>query len=424
MNQDRKSVFSNFIALAISQGTNLLVPILLTPYLIKAVGISNYGAIGLVQTVMLIVAILVDYGFNVTAVKQVSINREDKVFIGQILVETILIRLLLSCLGAFFVVLLVWGVPKFQVHREAFYLGCSLIVGQALLPSFFFQGIEDMKQITYLNIFAKALSVFAIVLYVGEKADYVLVVFFIGLGNVLAGFLGLCLAFYKFKFRLFLPSLSNISFHLKDGLQVVVSNLLVGAIMYSNIIFIGLLLSEAEVGLYSVAEKVMMGLWQLLVVFSQAVYPKACQLSQATQGALSRFYRSVSLPFSLLVLVLGWAVCFFAPSIVGLLAGSVHKSSVELLQIMAFVPFIVSLNIPGYQTLLVHNLKKDYLRVFVITTLFAFFATPLFLYWLGIKGAALSVLFTNTILTVLFYVIIEYKHPQISLFHSLSTTKS
>ena len=71
-----KRLVSNFIALGIVQGTNFLLPIIVIPFVISRIGTDGFGAVSVVQVIMMFFTNVSDYGFNLTATRDVSINRE------------------------------------------------------------------------------------------------------------------------------------------------------------------------------------------------------------------------------------------------------------------------------------------------------------------------------------------------------------
>ena len=62
----KSKLFSNFIALSIVQVINLLLPLLVMPFVIARIGADGFGVIALAQVVMIFLSTIGDYGFNLT----------------------------------------------------------------------------------------------------------------------------------------------------------------------------------------------------------------------------------------------------------------------------------------------------------------------------------------------------------------------
>jgi PST family polysaccharide transporter len=68
-----------------------------------------------------------------------------------------------------------------------------MVLGQVLFPVWFFQGMERMKYITFLNILAKPIFIIAIFIFVKRLSEYLYVPPWDSSGFILAGILALFL---------------------------------------------------------------------------------------------------------------------------------------------------------------------------------------------------------------------------------------
>jgi O-antigen/teichoic acid export membrane protein len=112
---NRKRLFSNFFSLGIIQGTNYLLPILITPYVIKRIGADGFGIIAVTQVVMIVLVLLI------------------------------------------VLILILTLVPAMRPFTGLYLLCFVTIIGQSLLMNWLFQGIERMKlvmYVTYINVIA------------------------------------------------------------------------------------------------------------------------------------------------------------------------------------------------------------------------------------------------------------------------------
>ena len=69
-------LFSNFFSLSIIQGTNFLIPLLVMPYVISRIGVSWFGVISVAQVVMVYLSTVSDYGFNLTATRDIALIKD------------------------------------------------------------------------------------------------------------------------------------------------------------------------------------------------------------------------------------------------------------------------------------------------------------------------------------------------------------
>ena len=76
--QDSKKISANFMYLSILQGMNLLLPLITFPYLVRVLGIEKFGLIMFAQAFIVYFSMLADYGFNLSGIREVSSNRNNK----------------------------------------------------------------------------------------------------------------------------------------------------------------------------------------------------------------------------------------------------------------------------------------------------------------------------------------------------------
>ena len=62
----------------------MLIPLLSYPYLIRVLGKETYGIIIFAQAIVGYFVILIGFGFNISATKEISINRDDKKKVSEI----------------------------------------------------------------------------------------------------------------------------------------------------------------------------------------------------------------------------------------------------------------------------------------------------------------------------------------------------
>ena len=92
---DKKQVFSNFVSLSFMQAANYLIPLIAIPYLVRVLGNDRFGLVMFAQAFIQYFIILVDFGFELTATREISIHRNDKQKITEIFSTVIYTKILL-----------------------------------------------------------------------------------------------------------------------------------------------------------------------------------------------------------------------------------------------------------------------------------------------------------------------------------------
>jgi PST family polysaccharide transporter len=388
------------MALGILQGTNFLLPVLVMPFVIKKIGADGYGVVAVAQGIMLLLVTVSEYGFNVTATRALALHRHD-VSKNARLFFTVLAAKMVICMVLFGVLfLLITLVPFFRSHFQLYLLGFTYVVGQSLLVSWFFQGMEKMKYITIYALLARLLFVALVFVFIKERSDNRFFVFYMGIGSVAAGLLSIFQAIRICKLPLVRPTWSDVKYELKEGWPVMLSYISITTFLSINVFILRLFTNDLVAGYYSVAEKIILATRQIPVLFSQVIYPPLCQLMEKGMASTRQFFRSVYVPFLLLMLLAALLLFVFSPFIISLFLGHDSGNAVMLLRIFCLAPVIVCLHIPASQLLMAADKKKSYLRVLSWATLINVICNVLLVQVWGPVGTTISVLLTELFITV------------------------
>ena len=100
--EDNKVLLSNFLSLSVLQIANFLLPLLAVPYLIRILEIELFGLLAFATAMIMYFVTLSDYGFNLTATREISIHRQSKDKVTEIFSAVMTIKFLLMILGTSF----------------------------------------------------------------------------------------------------------------------------------------------------------------------------------------------------------------------------------------------------------------------------------------------------------------------------------
>ena len=330
--EDKKRLLENFFSLSILQVANYILPLITLPYLVRVLGPEKFGLIAFAQAFIQYLVILTDYGFNLSATREISIYRDNKEKISEIFSSVMITKFGLMIISLLILSVLVFTIPKFKNDWLVYFFTFGMVLGNVLFPIWFFQGMERMKYITILNIVAKGIFTICIFIFIRKMADYPYVPLINSMGFLVAGGLSLRIVSKDFGIKFILPSFEAIKHQLKEGWHVFISTVAISLYTVSNAFILGLFTNNTIVGYYSAAEKIVRAVQGLLTPVSQTVYPYISKLaSESKERALSFirklvvFVGSGSFIISLLIFIL-------AAPIVDIVLGSQYQSSIIVLQ--------------------------------------------------------------------------------------------
>lgn len=408
--RDTKTILTNFFSLGVIQGTNFILPIIVLPYLVSVVGLAKYGSVALAQSFVFYWIMFADYGFNLSTTREIALFKDDKKRISEIVSSTLFAKSILCLIALVGFVLLINTIPMFFQNKNLYYFGFMMVVGQSLIPVWFFQGIEQMKFITYINLGSKAIQTVLIFLLVKQPSDYVYVLLFYGIGSLIGGVGAVWLMVSRFAVKLTLPSRVNIMHELKKGWYIFLSHFSINIYTNSNIFILGFFANEVIIGYYSIADKVVAIARQLLMIFFQATYPTICKQILKGHEFVISFFKNYFLPFALGIFLLCLLIFGFADFITRFFVGHAVPEIVYAVRWMIIVPMIVCLNMPAFQTLLAYNYQKSYMLIFVSGSALNILLNLTLARYFLISGTITAIVVTEIFITVGLHAVLYIRH--------------
>jgi len=360
-----KTVLANVSYLSILQIFTILFPLLTYPYLLRVIGLDLYGVIVFAQTIITYVSLVINFGFNMSGAKNVAICKENKELLSRIVSSTYLCKLILwsICVVVYFSIISI--VPFFKEHYWVYSLSFLLTFNELLLPIWFFQGIENMKYITIVNMLARLLFVIAIFLFIHEREDYLLVPLLNGLGAVVAGILSLYIVLGRERVRLSVIPIRELRSAYKESFPLFVSTLSTQIYVNVNKLVIGSFLGMSEVSIYDLGEKVLNLMKLPISMVSQAVFPKISREKNI------HFVNKIMFLLAGAVFI-GYMFVFIASrQIVYLFTGAYVNDAIVVIRILGVSAIIISFNcFLGGNRLVSFGFSSMYMKIMICNCLF------------------------------------------------------
>ena len=73
-----KALYRNMVSLGVLQVANYLIPFLVLPVISRILGASLFGSVSYAQNIVTYLTLLINFGFEYSATRQISIARDDK----------------------------------------------------------------------------------------------------------------------------------------------------------------------------------------------------------------------------------------------------------------------------------------------------------------------------------------------------------
>ncbi len=396
-----KVIVQNLSYLSVLQLFNMAVPLLTYPYLIRVLGKETYGLVIFAQALVGYLVILVNFGFNISATKEISVHRDDKNKISEIVSSVFILKgiLFFVSLGILFVLL--YLIPQAEGYRILFYLTMYLCLYDWLFPIWYFQGIERMKYITILNVISRTIFLVLIFVFIHNKDDFLWLPIIHGVGAIVASLIALYIIFFRQKISFMLPTSKVIFSYFKDAVPIFISNVSIQLYVRSNKVIIGTFLGLADVAYYDLAEKIANLLKTPQYILNQVLFPKISK--EKDIGFVKGVFKiTFWLNMALFLLVL-----IFIKPIIMLLGGAEMLPAIPVVVILAItIPLVTMSTVFTMQLLLPFGYNKLFGKIILSSAVFYVLSMLILWFTFGftIENIALVTVLTEVfVLSVLYY---------------------
>ena len=402
--EEKKRLTTNIVYLSILQGSNYILPLLTVPYLVRILGPDYFGLLAFANAIIMYFILIGDYGFNLSATRQISIHRDNKIKINEIFSSVMIIKFALMMVSFLLMSLLVFSNEKFTQHWLVYFSTFGIVVGQVFFPIWFFQGMEKMKYITYLNISSKTFFTVCIFIFVQEKNDYILVPILTSIGFISAGLLSLFLVKKDFQIKFNFQTKEDLKFQLTEGWHVFSSNIATSFYTISTTLILGLFTNNTIVGYFAAADKVIQAVKGLYQPVSQAIYPMIGKKLNVDKKLGLAFIKKITRILGLLMFIISTTLFFLAEPIVRILFGYQYHSAVVIIEILAYVPFIISLsNMYGIQTMLNLGYQHIFTRILFVAAILGVALSLILVPAYAEIGTSITILIVEVFVTITMY---------------------
>ena len=397
-------VKKNTFWLAIFQLAKMVFPFLILPILTRRLSVETYGSLTFIKTVMNFLQIFLDFGFMLSATKEIAKIKNDTNKIQQIMADTLLARLLLGGIGFLLIIILSFFFPILG-YNFLFTITSYLTVFLSIfLFDFLFRGLEIIHVMTIRFIIMKTISFLLTIFFVRHDHQIILIPLFDILSSVIAIIL-VAFELQKRSFRLIRPKLKSSIRSLKISLIYFLSDVSATAFNAISTIIIGLVFSSTEVALFGVSIQIIGAIQALLGQLSSGIYP--IMVRQKSRKFIQQIFQK-TIP---LVFLFTGLIIILLPLVLQVLAGDKYAAAHPIIQILAITIFFSFINtLLGWPTLGVINQQNKVTLSTIISTIFNL--VSLILLYLSSNLNLYSVAITRVITEIILFGIRLYYYKK------------
>ena len=350
------SIKKNFAWSTLLTASGYLFPLITFPYVTRVLGVEGIGNNQFAESVVSYFSSFAMLGIGTVGVREIAKHKNDKVELSRSFCSLLILSLLLTIIVISILVFLINLIPSFIQHKSILYIGSAKILCGTLVVEWFFKGVEDFHYITVRSILLRFFYVLSVFIFVKEPNDYILyftlstITLFI---NVLVNLI------YLRRYVSISFCNLNILQYIKPIFVLGLYLLLTQMYVSFNVIYLGSVCGDIEVGYYSTATKLYGIIISVFSAFTGVMLPFMTKLVAEGKNSEFQIRANKSIDFLLLFCVPTIIIAeIFAPQIIQIIAGTGYDGAILPMRII--VPLMLVI---GYEQILVLQmlvpLEKD-----------------------------------------------------------------
>lgn len=340
----RDSIVKNFLSLGLLQGANAIIPILAIPFIVRALGVEMFGKVTFAQSVVQYFTIIINYGFDYSATKAVAVSVNDGRKVDNVFWGVISAKFSLFVISSALFFLLSIGYGRIEEDLLLYVAIFAINIGYVFFPSWFFQGIEDMRYVAVLNFIIKLVGMGLPVLLVTVPDDYMIYAAMPSVACSVMGIVGFLFAIRHYDIKR--PSAEAIreerDAQLKNGFPIFLNTLFAALYTVANVTILGLFKDDYDVGIYSGAYKIICAIMMVTSMpLHTAIFPSIARKMDESSRVGWIYYKRMTVYVFLFGLAVSLCTYLAAPLMVEILLGEEFLAGIPLLRLLSVIPALV-----------------------------------------------------------------------------------
>ena len=338
MKVDRISFIKNTSSLYILNIVKLLFPLLTLPYLTRVLSLDAYGMVTYVKALIAYVQLVIDFGFMLSATKNIVNACANPSKIGRIVGDTLAEKIFLSIISILIYSILMWQIPIMRENILFSVLYLLATVTNIFIFDFLFRGIEKMHAVAIPYVVSKTIITILTFIVVKDDSSISWIPILEGVGNLVAavvsyGFL------HHYGIKLSFSDLPVWVKDLKESSIYFLSNFATTIFGVFTTVISGFYLQSQEIAFWGIALQLLSAAKSLYNPIANSLYPHMIRTKDIQSVKKINRIMLVLIIFGVLI------VLFFSNQILSIIGGEKYTISADFLKYLlpAFVASFYSM---------------------------------------------------------------------------------
>lgn len=340
------SLKKNLFYSSILTTANYIFPLLTYPYVSRVLGVNNIGVCNFIDGIINYFVLFSMMGISILGIREVATNKNNPEKLQKTFSSLLTINSITTIIGLVILTIATISIPRLAENIELMIFGGFKLLFNLFLIEWFYKGLEDFRYITIRTIFVKCLYVIAVFAFVRKSTDYPIYYLITILMVVVNAIVNII---HSRKFTTFSFKGIKIKPYIKPYFTLGIYLLLTSMYTSFNVIYLGFVGGDTEVGYYTTATKLYTILIALFIALTGVLLPRMSSL--IAEGKIDEFKAKIDQSVNILLSISFPAIIFMtmlAPQIIYLISGPGYEGAIVPMRII--LPLF---SIIGYEQILV-----------------------------------------------------------------------
>lgn len=346
----KKSLKKNYIYNLIYQVLIMILPLITTPYLSRALGAEKIGIYSYTSSILSYFALFGCLGIGLYGQREIAKVQDNKEKRSKVFWELVILKAIMICISFIGYIIGFFNDQEYGIYYKILTIE---LFSNAVDITWLYQGLEDFKKITIRNVIVRLTSVALIFCFVKDENDLITYFFINGIANFISH-LSVWINLKKFISKVKIKEL-NVIGHLKQTILLFIPQVAIQIYTVLDKTMIGMILNDmTEVGYYEQAQKIVKMLLMVISAIGTVMIPRIANLFANNQEdeLKNKIYKVFNM-----VAFIAFPICFgligVAEKFVPWFYGEEFSAITNLLYIFSFLLLAIGFNnITGMQYLI------------------------------------------------------------------------
>lgn len=395
-----RGLLRNVLTLVGVKGAQQLIPLATVPFLTRTLGVDGFGLVAIAQAIGVVVQLVVEFGFEFSATRDVARARTMPNHVGRLVTEVSAAKGMLAIFTVLVAALVATILPFAREEPLLFLGGVGLGLSRGLNLNWLFQGLERMNVLAALEIGSRLGAAILIFATIRTPEDVWMVPFLFAVPSGIAIVASFVLAARSFDLGRF--SLKAAVDKIRQSWRLFGFRASSSLYTTANTLILAAVASSETVGLFAAAEKLVRAVLGLVTPVGQALLPRQSYLVAHDRAAAARLARKTITILAGGSIAAAIILAVTARPLLLATLGPDFGDAKPIFQILlVMLPLVAASNVLGVQWILPLGKDDRFLAIVLSAGLLNLVVAPLLAWRYEAIGIALAAVLAEAVVTTM-----------------------